>query len=98
MDDLSTQNQERSLGRLEGKVDSIVNMMQGMQGEVTSLRNDFGTMEKGRLSRLEVQFATISTEVGVKARSQAIWASATISLSIAIVAAVAAALLRLYVA
>ncbi len=39
---------ERSIGRLEGKVDLMLK-------ETTSLRADFQSLEQGRLSRLEVK-------------------------------------------
>lgn len=58
------------IGRLEGKLDSVVSM-------VGELKGSFETMEKGRLSKLEVQFATLYAELSVTARnSAAVWAVA----------------------
>lgn len=72
---MGTDSVERSIGRLEGKLDSAILAMGGIRGEVKSLRNDFMHMEKGRLSKLEVGFATLETTVQIKARSSAIiWA------------------------
>lgn len=46
----------RAVGRLEGKLDSMVAM-------VAELRGDFENMERGRLSKLEVEFATVRTNL-----------------------------------
>ena len=60
----------RSIGRLEGKMDSLIVAVGSLQGA-------FDTMEKGRLSVLEVKFATLHTEVTTKAKSSAaLWAVA----------------------
>lgn len=60
----------RALGRVEGKLDSAISI-------IGDLRAAFDQLEKRRLSRLEVQFATFSTEVATKARNwAALWAIA----------------------
>lgn len=72
---------ERSMGRLEGKLDSIVNI-------VADLKGAFETMEKGRLSRLEVAFNTLQTEIAVKSKNTTIVWSAVISVATSVAAAV----------
>ena len=66
---------QRSLGQLEGKMDSMISTMERMA-------NSFDSLEKGRLSRLEVLYATLSTEVAEKAKHTAGWTSAFISVAI----------------
>lgn len=59
---------ERSLGRVEGKLDSLIVAVGSLQGA-------FDALEKGRLSVLEVKFATLNTEVAATARNKAaLWA------------------------
>lgn len=73
---------QRALGRVEGKLDSTISML-------ADLKAGFDQLEKGRLSRLEVQFATLSTEMASKARNwAALWAIAA-----SIVSSVVAAIL-----
>jgi hypothetical protein len=78
-----SQNLERSIGRLEGKIDGLAIGMGSLKADVVSLSNDFS----GRLSRLEISFATLSTEVSVKAQSKAIWISAGMSFIVSVVSA-----------
>lgn len=63
------------LGEVGGKLDSAINAIGIVGSEIKSLRDDFQTMEKGRLSRLEVTFATLETTVSLRAKNSAIvWA------------------------
>ena len=70
---------ERSIGRLEGKLDSVVTMVAG-------LKDSFETMEKGRLSRLEVSFATLKTEVEIRVKNTAMVSAAVTSMVVTVVA------------
>lgn len=70
----------RALGSLEGKMDMIVTSM-------NALAASFESLEKGRLSRLEIAFATLKAESADKARDSALWTSSIISLCIAIISA-----------
>jgi hypothetical protein len=69
------QDLERSLGRLEGKMDSMVASM-------NHLASAFDNLEKGRLSTLEINFARMQVEVYDRAKSSSMWTSAIISLII----------------
>lgn len=69
---------ERAIGRLEGKLDSVIKL-------VGDLGASFDAMEKGRLSRLEVQFATLNTEVEAKAKLSSIWYAALMSIFSAVI-------------
>lgn len=86
--DNSTQNPpslERALGSLEGKMDMMVSAMNGLAAS-------FDSLEKGRLSRLEIAFATLkaetTTEAALQSRRVAVFTSAAVSIIVAIVAAV----------
>ena len=70
-------NSERSIGRLEGKLDSVISL-------VADIKGAFEKMEKGRLSVLEISFATLKTEVEVKTRSSAVIISAVISILVGV--------------
>ena len=72
---------ERSIGRLEGKVDLVV-------ATITQLSSDFTTMERGRLSVLEVKVNTLQTENKDKARSTAIWVSAIVGVIVSVVSSI----------
>lgn len=78
---------ERSLGRVEGKLDSVITEIGHARGEVKSLRDDFGSMEKGRLSTLEVRYATLETTVSLKAKNSAMVWAAVMSIAASVVAA-----------
>ena len=84
----TTTSTERAIGRVEGKLDGVLTLISNTQSEVRGLRDDFGTMEKGRLSKLEVMFATLETTVSVKARNSAIWMAAGISILTSVSAAI----------
>ena len=64
---------ERDLGKLEGKMDGLIVSMGELTKEVAALRGDFGSLEKGRLSTLEVAFARFEAEVSTKARTTGVW-------------------------
>ena len=81
-------NEHYNIGRLEGKMDSVLTMISEVKGDVTSLRNDFGTMEKGRLTALEVKFATLTTEITTKAKNMAIYVGIAVSIVSSVVSAV----------
>lgn len=70
----------RSIGRLEGKLDSMVSSVQ-------ALSSSFENLEKGRLSRLEIAFAEIKTEVNDKSRNTSFWTSAVVSVVMAVLIA-----------
>ena len=66
---MNDENFERALGRLEGKMDSMV-------ASVNALAASFESLEKGRLSRLEIAFATLKGETTAESTSTARWTSA----------------------
>ena len=72
---------ERSIGRLEGKVDALIT-------EVKDLKKSFNTLEEGRVSTLEHDFAKLYTEVKIKAKNTAMWMSAIISIGVSVLTAV----------
>lgn len=72
---------QRSIGRLEGKLDSVL-------GVVSKLSVDFTALEQGRLSRLEVAFNTLETETNVKTTASARWTAAIMSIGVSVIAAV----------
>lgn len=76
---------ERAFGRLEGKLDSVV-------GIVAELKGDFAKMERGRLTKLEVAFATLKSELSASTKSEAnksaMWASIISSIVSSVIAAV----------
>ena len=79
---------ERSIGRLEGKVDGITNDIKIMSESMNALRASFDILEKGRLSRLEVNFATLQAEINTRAKNIALWAGAIVSGCISIVSGI----------
>ena len=79
---------ERSLGRLEGKMDSMTEVM-------TRLANSFDNLEKGRLSTLEINFAKFYTEINTKAKNAAFWTSAITAIFVSVVSAIIVYLLKI---
>lgn len=77
---MEDKNVERSIGRLEGKLDSVISL-------VGDLKGAFEQMEKGRLSVLEISFATLKTEIEVKARWSAMLMSMIISILVSVISA-----------
>ena len=71
---------ERTIGRLEGKIDSL-----GLT--ITELKNAFDSLEKGRLSTLEINFAKFYTEIHTKAKNTAMWISALVAIVVSVVSA-----------
>jgi len=57
------------IGRLEGKMEGLVEAMQKFAGEMAAMRLSFENLEKGRLSRLEIAFA----ESIAKRKADAVW-------------------------
>lgn len=70
------------IGSMEGKLDLAINML-------ARLDSSFHALESGRLSKLEVDFATLHTNVASKARNQAI----VISIIASIIGSVASGLI-----
>jgi len=81
-------NIERSIGRVEGKLDAMSIEISQLNQEMKSLRAAFDILEQGRLSGLEVQFATLNAQVAVRAKTTALWTSAVISGSITILTSI----------
>lgn len=54
-----TDGAERTIGVLIGKVDGMTAILSDTQTQIRGLRDDFQSMEKGRLTRLEVEVATL---------------------------------------
>jgi ABC-type Fe3+ transport system permease subunit len=75
------QDLERSLGRLEGKMDSMVASM-------NHLISAFDNLEKGRLSTLEINFAKMQVEVYERTKSSSLWTSAITSVIVSVIAAI----------
>ena len=84
-------NVERSIGRLEGKIDGMVVDIQNINQSMSNLKAAFDVLEQGRLSGLEVNFAALKTEVNLKAsntaRNTAVWFSGIMSLSVSVISA-----------
>ena len=78
-------NVERSIGRLEGKIDGMVMDIQNVNQSMTNLKSSFDVLEQGRLSGLEVRFATLQAEVSLKAKNTAMWASSIVAGAISII-------------
>ena len=78
---------ERSLGRLEGKMDSMVASM-------NHLASAFDNLEKGRLSTLEINFAKMQVEVYDRAKSSSMWTSAIVSIIVTVVATIIVYLIK----
>lgn len=55
---MDEQNINRSIGRLEGKVDLVI-------GQMTKLEGAFSTLESGRLSRLETEVAGLIVKMSL---------------------------------
>ena len=70
----------KSIGRLEGKMDMLVASMSG-------LAQSFDNLEKGRLSRLEIAFASLQAEAKQDARHISSWTSSIISVIISVISA-----------
>lgn len=81
------QDLERSLGRLEGKMDSMVSSM-------NHLTSAFDNLEKGRLSTLEINFAKMQVEVFERAKSSSIWTSAITSVIVTVIASLIVYLIK----
>ena len=81
---MGTDSVERSIGRLEGKLDSVITI-------VGSLKEAFDSLEKGRLSKLEVAFATLETQVSLKAQDSAKSSAMIYSIVASIISSVLAA-------
>ena len=67
--DNPTNGTERSLGRLEGKLDLIIK-------DVSELNASFHELEQGRLSRLEIQFSNLTGKLTIVAAVVSIGISA----------------------
>jgi len=79
MDDLQNKPDiSRAIGRLEGKVDLMVT-------SISNLASSFESLEKGRLSRLEIAFAELNTSVKDKARVTAIWTAGIMTIVTSII-------------
>ncbi len=72
---------ERSIGRIEGKLDLMINT-------ITDLKTSFDSLEKGRLTRLEVAFNTLQTEIEYKAKSVATWRALVFSIIASVISAI----------
>lgn len=80
MNEENTSTIERSIGKLEGKMDMMVSSM-------NALSASFDSLEKGRLSRLEINFAELNTNVQDKAKNTALWTSGIVTLIVSTVIA-----------
>lgn len=74
-------NLERSIGKLEGKMDAMIATME-------RLASSFDNLEKGRLSTLEINVAKMQTEVSEKSRSTALWTAGTVSIIVGVAVAI----------
>lgn len=71
---------QRSLGRIEGGITEIKSEVKLMRDDHTRLRQEFSSLEAGRLTRLESQFAVHQAEMSVKAKNTAIIYSTVIGI------------------
>lgn len=76
----NTPNIERSLGRVEGKLDLLVK-------SVSDLSSAFQNLEAGRLSRLEVKVNTLDVQTREKAKNTALFWAFISSLTVSAIAA-----------
>lgn len=67
------QGVERAIGRLEGKVDSIVS-------DVRALRSSFEVLEAGRLSAVEKEVANLTTKMAIITASISVGISVVLSI------------------
>ena len=77
---IQNENVERSIGNLEGMMSGMLTSLSQIHNDLKALRDDFNTMERGRLTRLEVAFNTLQTEIEVKAKSVATYRSVLASI------------------
>lgn len=89
MEEVNNSELIRAIGKLEGKMDLMVN-------SVSNLASSFESLEKGRLSRLEIGFATLNTEVKDKARNTAVWSGAIVAIIVSVATAVIINVFKLY--
>jgi len=76
------------LGEISGKLDSTGAAVISVGNEVKSLRDDFNTMEKGRLTRLEVSFKSLETQVETRAKSSGFWYAIFASASASVISGI----------
>ncbi len=73
-------NLERSIGKIEGKLDAVV-------AAVHEMKSSFDSLENGRLSRLEIAFATLQAETTMRAKTVAIWIASGVSIAVSLISA-----------
>lgn len=87
-------NLERSIGRLEGKVDGMSVNVQNIDQSMKDLRASFDTLEAGRLTGLEISFASLKAKTQAESRNTALIFAGMISLVISIISIVIGYYLR----
>lgn len=80
-------NVERSIGRLEGKIDGMSVDIQNINQSMTNLKAAFDTLEQGRLSGLEVNFAKLESQVRERAKITATFYASLISIIVSVISA-----------
>jgi len=63
----------RSLGRIEGGISEVKTELRLLRDDHVKLRQEFSSLEAGRLTKLESQFAISQAEMHVKAKNTAIY-------------------------
>lgn len=85
---------ERSMGKIEGQMSSLISVVSTLSADIKSLSNDFSTMEKGRLTKAEVNIATMAEvisnlrdELSQKTKNSAMLYGGIISIGVSIISA-----------
>ena len=79
---------QRSLGRIEGGLIEIKSDIKLMREDHAGLRSEFQTLEAGRLTKLESQFAMSQTEMHSKSKNIALWWSLITAITVSVVSAI----------
>lgn len=99
MNDIPASNNElsvaRSLGRIEGGISELKTEVSLMRQDHAKLRQEFSSLEAGRLTRLESSFAVSQAEMHIKSKTIAMWWSAIVSVVVSVVVAIIVYLLKL---
>ena len=85
----------RVLGRIEGSLTEIKNDIKLIRDDHKGLRSEFQTLEAGRLTRLESQFAVQQAEMGIKAKNVAMVWSAITAIFVSVISAIIIYFLKL---
>ncbi len=86
---------QRSLGRIEGGITEVKNEIRLIREDHAQLRSEFQSLEAGRLTKLESEFATTQAVTHAKAKNTAIIYSSVTGIIASIITALALSFLDL---